>query len=99
MAVETTLTPGAVTSGLRCESRLRGPPDEKLAKAWKDGLGMPVAVESVPEAADERLTRSVLSTPRKGIVTPPMPPSNGGQPPPLFTTPTPLAPSFSPQSP
>ncbi len=78
MAVEMTLTPGAVTSGLRCESRLRGPPDEKPAKAWNPGFGMPVAVESVPEAADDRLTRSLPSTPRKGIVTPAMPPSNGG---------------------
>jgi len=38
MPVETMLTPGAVTSGLRALSPLRGPPEVKSAKALNAGF-------------------------------------------------------------
>ena len=43
LPVETMLTPGAVTSGFRTLSPLRGPPDEKSAKPLKLVFVSPLA--------------------------------------------------------
>src|SRR2546422_5146673 len=53
MAVEMMLMPGAVTSGLRPLSPLRGPPEVKLAKPVKLGFVRDAAptVVAVPSAA------------------------------------------------
>src|ERR1700716_4154074 len=77
MAVETMLTPGAVTSGLRPLSPPRGPAEVKLANPVKLGFAMSAAatVVAVPFATSRSFAPSdeaVLAgpfTPRNGIVT------------------------------
>src|SRR5258705_13788867 len=85
MAVDMMLTPGAVTSGLRPLSPLRGPPEVKLANPVKLGFAMDAAatVVAVPSAAARSFAPSdeaVLAgpfTPRNGIVTLKGTPSSG----------------------
>src|SRR6266403_4676024 len=69
-AVDWMLTPGAVTSGFRLPSPVRGPPEVKLANARKPGLVMLLAV-SVADVASAALRAPPLldGTPRNGIVT------------------------------
>src|SRR5216117_262011 len=85
MAVEMMLTPGAVTSGLRPLSPVRGPPEVKLANPVKLGFVMDAAATAVavPSAAarsfapsDEAVLAGPL-TPRNGIVTLKGTPSSG----------------------
>src|SRR5258708_26693218 len=77
MAVEMMLTPGAVTSGLRLLSPMRGPPEVKLANPVKLGFAMDPAATAVavPSAAarsfapsDEAVAAGPFA-PRNGIVT------------------------------
>src|SRR5258708_26753270 len=85
MAVDMMLTPGAVISGLRPLSPMRGPPEVKLANPVKLGLVMDAAatVVAVPFAAARSFAPSdeaVLAgpfTPRNGIVTLKGTPSSG----------------------
>src|SRR6266513_4961605 len=85
MAVEMMLTPGAVTSGLRLLSPVRGPPEVKLANPVKLGFVMDAAatVVAVPSATSFSFAPSddgVVSrplTPRNGIVTLKGVPSSG----------------------
>src|SRR5581483_1292445 len=77
MPADTMLTPGAVTSGFRPLSPVRGPPDEKLASARYVGLASVVAViETVPPFAARSVAAAAdvdgtvaPGTPRNGIVT------------------------------
>src|SRR5258706_238585 len=75
IAVERMLTPGAVTSGLRKLSRLRGPPEVNPAKRRNPGFGTVLAAR-VRLVAAIRICASALSapcglprTPRNGMVT------------------------------
>src|SRR5882762_9012787 len=85
MAVDMMLTPGAVISGLRPLSPMRGPPEVKLANPVKLGLVMDAAATAVavPSAAARSFAPSdeaVLAgpfTPRNGIVTLKGTPSSG----------------------
>src|SRR4051794_16437050 len=86
-AVETMLTPGAVMSGFRKLSPLRGPPDEKLANARKSGFAIVVLEASaLPLSFAMRTAPSAPRAPKNGIVTlsgpvsalPPIAPSTGG---------------------
>src|SRR5216117_1517146 len=61
IAVDRMLTPGAVTSGLRRLSRLRGPPEVKPANRLKPGFAISMAA-SVVLAAAITARASVLST-------------------------------------
>src|SRR5882762_2239393 len=113
MAVEMMLTPGAVTSGLRPLSPMRGPPEVKLANPVKLGFVTEAAatVVAVPSATVRSFAPSVDPvagpfTPRNGIATlKGMPssgfevigPSNGGKPPALFTITTAAAPACWPK--
>src|SRR6267142_6421786 len=85
IAVEMMLTPGAVMSGLRPLSPVRGPPEVKLANAVKPGFVMDAAatVVALPSAAarsfapsDEAVVAGPF-TPRNGIVTLKGTPSSG----------------------
>src|SRR5258706_5348307 len=85
MAVDMMLTPGAVISGLRPLSPLRGPPEVKLANPVKLGFAMDAAatVVALPSAAarsfapsDEAVPAGPF-TPRNGIVTLKGTPSSG----------------------
>src|SRR3982751_510520 len=76
MAVEMMLTPGALISGLRPLSTVRGPFELKLANPLKLGLLSEAAatVVAVPSATVRSLPPSVVGlsgpwTPRNGIVT------------------------------
>ena len=78
-SVEKILTPGALTSGLKCPSPPRGPVDEKVAIVWYAASGRVVLVRvtavdtasSVPSAAgDPRMLKN-------GMVTPGIASSNG----------------------
>src|SRR5947199_6744340 len=79
MAVEMMLTPGAVTSGLRPLSPVRGPPEVKLANPVKLGFvsGAAATDVAVPSATARSFPPSDAGlngaadplTPRNGIVT------------------------------
>jgi hypothetical protein len=77
LSVEMMLTPGAVMSGLRPLSPVRGPPDEKEAKPVKFALGRFVSVRlAVVPAGDARSRNESVpavaqlpATPTKGMVT------------------------------
>src|SRR5438309_3462364 len=113
MPVETMLTPGAVTSGLRPLSPVRGPPEVKLANPVKLGFVTDAAttVVAVPFAAASSFAPSVDPvagpfTPRNGIVTSKgvplsglavIGPSNGGKSAVLFTITTAAAPACWPK--
>src|SRR6187397_1279166 len=103
------LTPGAVMSGLKALSPVRGPPELKLAEARKPGLVSVVAVV-VAEVAARSATASALVvgplTPRNGIVTSNgvpssgferIGPSNGGRPAALLIMATAAAPACWPK--
>ncbi len=73
-AVDTMATPGAVMSGFRPLSPVRGPPDENDAKARKPGFGSCAAVAVTLLAAARRPPSDVgvearPRTPKNGIVT------------------------------
>ena len=90
-AVENTLTPGALMSGLSWPSPMRGPPELNDANRRNDGLAM-VVLASVAVAAAFKVAPSPVDgdgpwAPRKGMVTvnfcpvsgfEVMGPSNGG---------------------
>src|SRR5437667_5556719 len=85
MAVEMMLTPGAVTSGLRPLSPVRGPPEVKLANPVKLGFVTDAAatVVAVPSAtsfsfapSDDAVVTGPF-TPKNGIVTLNGTPSSG----------------------
>jgi len=73
IAVEKTLTPGAVISGFRCPSPLRGPAELKDANWRKVGLAIVVPAERSRGRGDEAAPSPEAGegprTPRKGIVT------------------------------
>src|SRR5215470_15908221 len=109
MPAERIDTPGAVTSGLRWASGLRGPSDEKLAIALKLGLAsvVPVSVTVLPSrpATVAGIVPEPLA-PRNGMVTmncspvsglEVMLPSNGGKPVALLIMSTAAAPAFCPK--
>src|SRR5256886_17367623 len=108
MPVETMLTPGAVTSGLRPLSPVRGPPEVKLANPAKlsfvtgaaTTVIAPLAARSFAPSDDATVAGPF--TPRKGIVTlkgtpssglEVIGPSTGGKPGALFTITTAAAPA------
>src|ERR1700739_23703 len=74
MAVENTLTPGAVISGLRCPSPVRGPPEVNEAKRRKVGLAIVVlvrlaAVAAFNSAPSAESPEAAPCTPKNGMVT------------------------------
>src|SRR5437773_2486405 len=112
MPVETMLTPGAVTSGLRPLSPVRGPPEVKLANPAKlSFVTGPATTVIAPLAArsfapSDDATVAGPFTPRKGIVTlkgtpssglEVIGPSTGGKPGALFTITTAAAPACWPK--
>ena len=72
-AVENTLTPGALMSGLRCPSPRRGPPELKDANLRKEGLAIVVLASVVVAAAFNTAPSPVEGEgpwiPRNGMVT------------------------------
>ena len=70
IAVEETLTPGALTSGFRWPSPVRAPAELKLALRRKAGLVMNLLVSVAdPPSAARNVASVLLAVPRKGMVT------------------------------
>src|SRR6266850_1100504 len=78
IAVDLTLTPGAMTSGLTALSTFRGPPEVNEAATWYAVFGTVAAVKlfAVPPSAAASLSASLAlapprtpRTPKNGIVT------------------------------
>src|SRR3979490_987282 len=97
MPVEMMFTPGAATSGLRCESLRRGPPELNDARPRKVGLTTPLLLAIDTPDAFAKADPSACSTPKKGIVTPLIGPSSEGYPADVLIMATAAAPWFCPK--